>query len=416
MTSSAIPHVKDDFTNLVTEAPADSLSGASKLMLGAGVLALIASIVLAFVQSSYAFYEAYLVSYMFTLSLAVGALFFVMIQHVARAGWSIVVRRLAENMAIALPVLAILFIPIYVGKDYLYHHWIHPAPDDHVIEGKAGYLNVTFFTVRIALYFVIWSGAAWFFRKNSIKQDETGDPGLSITMAKIAAPAIVLSGFAITFAAIDWMMSIDAHWFSTMFGVTYFAGSMMSFFAMMAMLLLFLRKKNLLADTVNTEHYHDIGKLMFAFMIFWSYVTFSQYFLIQYADLPEETGWFKNRLLGNWGTIGTILCVGHFLFPFAFLLSRHMKRNRTPLAIGAVLLLAMHWLDLKYIIDANFATVDAKAPNGQLRQFSIGLQDIVTMIALPCIFLGVTLKAIAGSALIPVRDPKLRESLKFQNI
>jgi membrane protein implicated in regulation of membrane protease activity len=193
-----------------------------------------------------------------------------------------------------------------------------------------------------------------------------------------------------------------------MFGVTYFAGSVMAFLALLALVCMWLGRRNLLKEAVNAEHYHDIGKLMFAFMVFWSYTTFSQYFLIQYADLPEETGWFYKRMAGNWPVIGATLCIGHFLVPFAFLLSRHMKRNRTPLAIGAILLLVMHWIDMQFIIMPNKATDHAG--------FAPSWLDVTTMIGLLCIFLGLTIRGIAATNLFPVRDPKLRESLKFTNI
>lgn len=357
------------------------------------------------------FVLAYLVAYMFTLSLALGALFFVLVQHVSRAGWSIVVRRVAENMAHTMVAMAILFIPIVVFSHDIWHHWmgaeiVEGKPGyDKIIAGKAGYLNETFFFVRAGLYFAVWIGTAFYFRSKSIQQDASGDPELSLKMSRLGAPALVLYGFSITFAAIDWMMSLDPHWFSTMFGVTYFAGSVMAFLGMLALVCMWMGKKGLLKDVINAEHYHDIGKLMFAFMVFWAYTNFSQYFLIQYADLPEETGWFLKRMGGNWGMIGTTLCVGHFLVPFIFLLSRHMKRNRAPLAIGAVLLLAMHWVDMQFIIFPNHSA-----------NFHPEWVDYVLLLGLLGIFLGLTLRGISKTNLIPVRDPKLRESLKFTNI
>jgi len=279
------------------------------------------------------------------------------------------------------------------------------AAYDKIIAGKAGYLNEPFFFVRAALYFAVWISTAYYFRSKSVQQDETGNPHLSLKMSRLGAPALVLYGFSVTFAAIDWMMSLDPHWFSTMFGVTYFAGSVMAFLAMLALLCMWLGKKGLLSNVINAEHYHDIGKLMFAFMVFWAYTNFSQYFLIQYADLPEETGWFQQRMQGNWHTIGMALCVGHFLVPFIFLLSRHMKRNRKPLAAGAILLLAMHWIDMQFIIFPNHSD-----------NFHPEWVDFALLVGLPCIFLGLTLRGIGSTNLIPTRDPKLRESLKFTNI
>jgi hypothetical protein len=286
---------------------------------------------------------------------------------------------------------------------------------DALVAGKSGYLNVTFFYIRAAIYFAVWITLAVWFRKKSIEQDNNGNPELSLRMARVGAPGLVAFGVTLTFAAFDWMMSIDPHWFSTMFGVTYFAGSVMAFLALLALVCMFLGSKNLLKDAVNAEHYHDIGKLMFAFMVFWSYVNFSQYFLIQYADIPEETHWFQKRMVegSNWIWIGGLLVVGHFLVPFIFLLSRHMKRNRAPLAIGAAFLLVMHWIDMQFLILPNG---EASAVNSPGSNFSPGWIDAATMIGVFGIFLGLTLRNIANSNLLPTRDPKLKESLNFVNL
>ena len=414
--SSAIPPVDTYAPGLRTRVPAGSLAGIGNILLGLGAVALIASFIGGLTADDHGkqFYFSYLVNYMFTLGLALGALFFVVVQHVARAGWSIVVRRVAENIAWTLPVLAVLTVPIIVGHDQLFGHWMHAeitdttaANYDAIIAGKSSYLNQPFFFVRMGIYFLIWIGMTVYFRGKSIEQDENGNPELSLKMARIGAPGLVLFAFSITFAAFDWMMSLNPHWFSTMYGVTYFAGSVMAFLATLALVCMWLGKRNLLKDVVNIEHYHDIGKLMFAFMIFWAYVNFSQYFLIQYADLPEETQWFQQRFHGSWFIIGVILCAGHFIVPFIFLLSRHMKRNRTPLAIGAVLLLVMHWFDMQFNI----------MPNGGhgFEEFGVHWLDITTLIGVFGIFLGLTIRNIGKTNLFPTRDPKLKESLKFLN-
>lgn len=407
MTAIPIPPVDSYVPGIVTRAPEGSVSGTGMMLLGVGVIATAASFI-GLSDDKAHFVLAYLAAYMFTLSLALGALFFVLVQHVTRAGWSIVVRRIAENMAGTMVAMAILFVPILVFSHDIWHHWMGAhAAHDKILVGKSGYLNETFFYVRCALYFAYWIGAAYYFRSKSIQQDASGDPELSLKMSRMGAPALVLFGFSITFAAIDWMMSLDPHWFSTMFGVTYFAGSVMAFLAMLALICMWMSKKGLLKNVINSEHYHDIGKLMFAFMVFWAYTNFSQYFLIQYADIPEETGWYRQRMQGNWGVIGTVLIVGHFAVPFVFLLSRHMKRNRLPLAIGATLLLVMHWIDMQFLI---FPTHHPELG------FHPQWVDFALWLGLPCIFLGLTLRGIANTNLIPIRDPKLRESLKFTNI
>ena len=416
--TSAIPPVDTYKPGIVTKAPEGALGGAAKMLLAIGVLAYAASFVGLFTgghdDHGKQFYFSYLTSYMFTLSLALGALFFVIVQHVARAGWSIVVRRIAENMTTALPVLALMVIPIILGSHTLYHHWMGAELDpskpayDALVAGKSGYLNTTFFYIRMGFYFVTWLVLARWFRNKSIEQDGNGNPELSLKMAYRGAPALIFFGITITFAAFDWMMSLNPHWFSTMYGVTYFAGSEMSFLALLGLMCLWLSKKGLLKDVINTEHYHDIGKLMFAFMVFWAYVNFSQFFLIHYADIPEETSWFHDRSHGGWETVFAILCVGHFLLPFAFLMSRHIKRSKVGLTLAALLLLVMHWMDMHYQV----------MPNAHLHEGHFGLHwlDFTTLIGMFCIFLGLTIRSMGTADLIPVRDPKLRESLKFHNI
>ncbi|MFT6079421.1 MAG: hypothetical protein ACJAQZ_001477, partial [Planctomycetota bacterium] len=260
---------------------------------------------------------SYLVGYMGVLGIALCALFFVMLQHITRAGWSVSVRRLAENMTGTLPFFLLMFIPIIIGFDDIYGHWTQAqiadplGPNyDAVLDGKSSYLNTTFFFVRVGIYFAIWIALATFFRKNSLKQDESGDPALTMKMARVAAPGLLLFALTITFAAFDWIMSVDPHWFSTIFGITYFAGGFMSFLAFTILLSKWLNSKGYYKEAINTEHYHDLGKLMFAFMIFWTYTNFSQYMLIWYANLPEETQWFTHRTLHGWGTIGTALIIG----------------------------------------------------------------------------------------------------------
>ncbi|HEB52033.1 MAG TPA: hypothetical protein ENI87_02135 [bacterium] len=380
------------------------------------------------------FFLSYLVGYMGVLGIVLGALFFVMVQHITRAGWSVSVRRLAENIAWTLPVMLALFVPILIGFDDIYGHWTHADPSDHVIAGKSGYLNKTFFFVRVAVYFAIWTALAWYFRSNSIKQDETGDPRASLKMSKLAAPGLFVFALSITFAAFDWIMSIDPHWFSTIFGVTYFAGAFMSFLGFATVFLIWLGKKGYYRDAINTEHYHDLGKLMWAFMVFWTYTNFSQYMLIWYANLPEETSWFQYRLHDGWGAVGTILIFGHFLFPFVFLMSRHMKRNKLVLPIGAAFMLLMHCIDMQYLIlpsglhghvtehsGEHAAEHAGEHAHGFAAEFgeylgTIDASDILCYLGFLALITGVTMLHVRRTNLIPLRDPRLGESLNFHNI
>lgn len=378
------------------------------------------------------FYFSYLVGYMGVLGICLGALFFVMVQHITRSGWSVVLRRLAENIAGTLPFMLLLFIPIIVGFGHpLYEHWAgHVDPNDTVLLGKQSYLNSTFFFVRVGIYFAVWIVLAWLFRSSSLKQDQTGDPAISLRMSRLAAPGLLLFALTITFAAFDWIMSLDPHWFSTIFGLTYFAGGYMAFLAFTILMARWLGSRGYLKDAITTDHYHDLGKLLFGFMVFWTYTNFSQYMLIWYANLPEETRWFADRTQNGWGAIGTVLLFGHFLIPFAFLMSRHVKRSKIGLAAGAIFLLVIHCIDMQFLIlpsaghgggeaEASHGAADAHAGFGQqLGDYlhHISPWDFGCFVGLLAIVAGLTLWNVRKHNLLPVRDPRLAESLHFTNI
>lgn len=434
MTASAnltAPSLEQLAPTVTARVKPGDLGTAQMALIGIGVILVGAAAATGW--SSGSFFFSYLVGFMGVLGICLGALAFTMIQHITRAGWSVVVRRIAENIAGTLPFLLLLFIPIVVGFGHpLYEHWAgHVDPNDHVLVGKQGWLNSTFFFVRVAIYFAIWIGLALVFRNASLKQDQTGDPAISLRLSRLAAPGILLFALSTTFAAFDWIMSLDPHWFSTIFGLTFFAGGFMSFFAFTILMAKWLGTKGYLKGAITTEHYHDLGKLLFAFMVFWTYTNFSQYMLIWYANLPEETHWFAVRMKDGWGAIGPLLIVGHFLFPFAFLMSRHIKRNGITLAFGAIFLLIMHCIDMQYLIlpgaheghdhatgAAATATEHAHGFSAQFGEYlhNIGWADFGCYIGLLAIVAGLTLWNIRRTNLLPVRDPRLAESLHFTNI
>ncbi len=384
------------------------------------------------------FYASYLVGYMGALGICLCALFFTMVQHIVRAGWSVTVRRVAENIMAVLPFMLLLFVPILLGFDHLYEHWLHPQADDHVLAGKAGFLNKTFFFVRVGIYFLVWIGLATFFRRGSLKQDQTGDPALSLRMSRVAAPGLLAFALSITFAAFDWIMSLDPHWFSTIFGITYFSGGYMAFLAFTILFAKWLGKQGYLKEAITVEHYHDLGKLMFAFMVFWTYTNFSQYMLIWYANLPEETHWFAVRAQGGWGAVGTILVFGHFFVPFVFLMSRHVKRNGVALSAGAIFLLVIHCMDMQYLIVpsvpehaaegaahgehvANGAHAAHEAVHGfsaQLTEYlaNVHWTDFACFAGMLALVAGLTVLNLRKTNLVPLRDPRLAEALHFQNM
>ncbi len=350
--------------------------------------------------------ETYLVSFAFFLSLSLGALFFVMLHHVTRAGWSVVVRRIAEAMAANVWLMALLVLPILFGVEHLYH-WAHPGAAEHdaLIAGKVGFLNTTFFTIRVVLYFVIWSVLAWFFYATSKAQDASGDPALTRRMEMLSAPGIVLFALSLNFAAFDLLMSLDPHWFSTIYGVYYFAAAVLLFFAVMPEVMLWLQTRGLLRHAVTVEHYHDIGKFMFAFTVFWAYIAFSQYMLIWYGNIPEETEWFLKRQTGGWTAISLTLLFGHFVLPFLMLISRHVKRRPLPLAAIGVFVAVMCWIDMYWLVIPEFSEGVAR----------FGILDVAVWLAMAGIYSAVLIWRLGRTSLVPDKDPRLVESLAFEN-
>ncbi len=349
-------------------------------------------------------WHSWLVGSLFALSVALGGLFFVLVQHATQAGWSVVVRRIGENAMATLPFLSLLFVPLLFGMGDLFH-WSHAeaVASDPLLAHKQPYLNVPFFLIRTAAYFVIWSFLAIWFGRQSRLQDETGDHEITRRMRRASAPGLLLFALSVTFFAFDWVMSLNAHWYSTIFGLYFFAGSVMAFFAFMA--LTALGQRHQLARVVSPEHLHDIAKLLIAFVAFWAYMAFSQYLLIWYANLPEETGFFAQRLAGSWRPVSVGLSLGHFIVPFFFLLPRTIKRSPKALAVAAVWLLAMHALDLYWLVMPNLHT-----------GITPSLFDGATLVGCSGLFLAAFGWSSGRQALVPLRDPRLPESLTFENI
>ena len=281
------------------------------------------------------FFFSWLVSFLFFLSLALGALFFVLIQYAAQGGWGIVLRRIGETIFATIPVMAALFVPVLLGLHDLYE-WSHAGAAEHdaLLRWKAPYLNVPFFLIRAALFFGIWSFIAILYYRGSRGQDVTGDPEVSARLRRFAGPAIIVLALTQTFASIDWIMSLTPHWYSTMFGVYFFAGSFVGFIALLSVVAVAMRRAGLLDTVISAEHLHDIGKFLFAFTAFWAYIAFSQFFLMWYGNLPEETIWYKARMEGSWMTVSLLLLAGHFVAPFFYLMGRSVKRNGATLAVG----------------------------------------------------------------------------------
>jgi len=363
---------------------------------------------------------AYLANFAFFISIGLGALFFVLVHTLARTGTVSTYRRLGENIAGTIPYLSVFVIPILISVTAIYH-WPKPG-DDAILLAKVPWLNTPFFIARMIIYLAGFSLIAMHFVQRSRKQDEVGGVAITRGMQAVSAPAIILYAFFITGFAFDLIKSLDAHWFSTMFGVYYFAGAFMAFHAFLGLSAFRLQERGFLTRTINAEHYHDIGKMTFAMVVFWAYISFSQYMLIWYGNIPEETVWYIRHGAGlfegqpnTFSGLLLILLIGHFVIPFFGMISRSVKRNPAKLAKWCVWLLVMHWLDLIWLIRPELRF------GSPLYQTTLAVNwvDIVALLAGLLAFGGVFIAALGKVAgdrpLVAENDPRMPEALAFEN-
>jgi hypothetical protein len=357
---------------------------------------------------------AYLAAVVYCLSFGLGALFFVMIQHVTGAKWSVTTRRIAEQLMMTLPLTLLLFVPVLCWLRDLYP-WTHPLDlrDPHaqrVLAGKAAYLNVPFFTARALFYFAIWIGLAIVLRSKSLRQDNARDPKkcarLRLSMSRWSAPGLLLFALTVTFAAFDWLMGLSPLWYSTIYGVYYFAGCAVGGLALLILLAALVERSGDADGAITTEHFHDLGKLLFGFVVFWAYIAFSQLLLIWMANKPEETRWFYDRWRApGWRAVSWALLFGHFVLPFLFLLPRTIKRLRPTLLFGAAWMVAAHYLDIYWLV---MPAVAPDAPPLSPREPALAMGLLLLLCACALFLLG-------RDPLVPRRDPFLEESMKHEN-
>ncbi len=409
------------------------------LSLIVGAVAIILSLLLAgFNFQRFSF--AYLVNYAFVLTICIGCLFFVTISHLTRAGWNVTLRRIAEVYAMCLLPLAILFLPILLpvltGNRDLYvwnaGGWsLHGASSDIVSQLtdvakrppleqlKHAYLNGGFFAVRWVIYFCIWGGMAWFFLSRSLKQDETGDKHLTSKMQAFSAPAMIVFAASLVFSSMDLLMSLEPLWFSTMFPVYFFAGSMLGALSLITLTAQVLQRNGRVTDEITTEHYHDMGKLMFGFVIFWGYIAFSQFMLIWYANIPEETFWYEYRInwAEGWGLLSLILLVGHLFIPFLAMMGRTMRRNRKFMFFAPIYMLVMHWIDLYWLVMPQYSravpTAHGEAPASAMG-FLPFLADVACLVGMLGLFFAIFCLVARDKPLVAMKDPRLGEALNHE--
>lgn len=376
---------------------------------GIGVAALAISLAMWVIDPSQ-FYISYLIAWTFCLSLTIGALFFVIIQHLTSAYWSVVIRRISEALIWSFPMLVVLGIPLLFGMHDLYH-WTHhdlfdPTSEafDPILAAKESYLNTPFFFGRIAAYFLIWTYISFRLYTLSIRQDIDPDPSIPAQQRKVSAWGLALTAITTSFASFDILMSLDPHWFSTIFGVYFFAGSFLSIMAFMVIIAMILRRGGMLKSAITTEHYQDLGKFMFGFIVFWAYIAFSQYMLIWYAGIPEETIFYRRRLEHGWEVYSAVLLIAHFLIPFFALISRPAKRTLPVLGFMSMWVLIMHWFDFFWL-----------AMPTHLEYSGLHLVDFTAFLGLFSIVFAAVMFRLSRHSLVPENDPQLSKSLHFTN-
>jgi hypothetical protein len=469
-------------------------AGAWKIFAALGVLGLVGAGV-GFTTDPRRFAFSWMFAFVTCLSVALGSIFFVLVERLTSAGWSVTVRRTAEFFAYGILALIPLFIPILMSMGHLFpwlgehdaksghdasgghasislvtpayaqehpaapagEHQVAPAAEapahgaaapaahgeshggpgspvaagghgaaataEHtahaqheahelvrngVMAKKSAYLNKNFFYIRALLYFFIWTVIAVRLFGDSARQDSSRDPKLTLRAQAFAPPATFLFGLSLTFAAFDWVMSLEPTWFSTIFGVYYFATGVVSSYAVIILVTMALKNAGPLKGAVTPEHFHDLGKLMFGFNVFWAYIGFSQFMLIWYAALPEETTWYHNRWdFGPWAKVSMTILFGHFVLPFFWLISRNFKRNLGRLQIGAAILLVAHVIDMYWFVMPNYALGS--------NEFSFHWLDAACLLGVAGVYAAFVFYRMTKHNLVPVGDPRLERSLHFQN-
>ena len=348
------------------------------------------------------FFQSYLMGYMFVLGLTLGSLALGMVHQLSGGAWGVVIRRPIGAATRVLPILTVLFLPIVLGMAHLYE-WTHAdvVANDAVLSAKRLYLNVPFFLIRAAIYFAAWNAVSYTLNKWALEQDRTGDPAYARRMQMLSGGGLVVYGLCVTFASFDWMMSLEPHWFSTIYGVLTMGGQGLSALAFLIAVLVWLARRPPLHGIVMPTHFHDLANLMLAFVMLWAYFSFSQYLIIWSGNLPEEIAWYLHRLQSGWRVIAVALVIFHFAIPFVLLLSRAVKREPATLVKVAIAILLIRLVDLFWLI----------APEFHREGLSVSWLDFVLPATLFSIWMGCFLWQLRRRAILPVYDPQFEEAL-----
>ena len=378
------------------------LPGLRQFGMTVGVLGVVLAIIGFFMSPVDRFYQAYLVAYTFWMGVILGSMALLMVQHLSGGVWGIVLRRPFEAAVRTLPFMTILFLPIVLGMHSLYE-WSHDGitDTDPIIAAKALYLNTPFFLARQVIYFAIWNLIGFLLTKWSQEHDRTGDPALLGKLSTLSGAGLCIYFLTVTFAMVDWTMSVNPHWFSTIWGMLYIGGQGLSAFAFGIVVLVMLARVAPLNRVLTSHHFHDLGKFLFAFLMLWAYLQFSQFLIIWSANIPEEIPHYLNRWENSWKYLSIFIVVGHFMVPYALLLSRDLKRNHGKLQIIATWILFARIADYWWHV----------APELHHDGLTISLLDVALPLVLGGIFISLFVAQLGGRSLLPVNDPALEKAL-----
>jgi hypothetical protein len=346
------------------------------------------------------FYRSYLLGYLFWIGIALGSFAIVMLHHMVGGRWGFAIRRLLESATRTIPVMLLLIVPLVAGIHSLYE-WSHAdvVARDPILRHKSAYLNTPFFVARTAIYFAIWLGLAYVLNRWSAEQDRTADPELVRKLQSVSGPGLILYGLTATFAAVDWAMSLEPHWFSTIYGAIFMVGQVLNALAFMTAIMVKMSRSGAgpMAGTLSQVQYHDLGNLLLAFVMLWAYLCFSQFLIIWSGNLPEEIPYYIRRKTGGWLALAIFLVVFHFMIPFVLLLSRDVKRKARRLWIIAAALVFMRFLDLIWQIGPAFSE----------HGFRLHWLDIVTPLGIGGIWVGTFVWQLKKRPLVPLHDTRL---------
>ncbi len=374
------------------------------ILLGVGTIGL-------FTGDVAGFYQSYLVGYFFAILFALGCLGLLMVQHLSGGGWGVAIRRMLEAGAKTIPYFAILFIPIILGAHHIYE-WTHEEAvhNNHILHQKAPYLNMSFWLIRSVFYFVFWTALAYGLSRISLRQDKIGDPNLSDRMMYISGPGLLFFILFCTFASVDWFMSTEPEWYSTIYGMLFIAQQALSVMAFMIAMGVLLSKTAPMNGVITPKHLHDLGKFLLAFTMLWAYFSFSQYIIVWAGNLPEETTWYLKRIRGFSEYMAWFIVLCHFALPFIILLSRDIKKRAGSIAKLAMFVIFMRLVDAIWFLAPGFTKIDGPTGAG-IGSWELSWMNVVMPLGMFALFIGLFMMNLKKHPMVPIYEPHLADAL-----